>query len=533
VPATETWSASTAFARAWPALPAIGVLIVLLLLLGFNDGGYFPSTFVAAGAAAFLALAVLLVASPARPRLSTNALLALAALAAFAAWIGLSSQWSTAPDTPLLDMQRAMLYLAIFGLALVAADSRRHARLLVWSVLVAIIVIVIAGLLSRLQPDIVRGTTDPFTKAGYRLGYPLEYWNTFGALASIGAVLALGLAADRRSTSILRAAAAGAATPLSVAMYFSLSRGAWLALFLGVVVLVALAPNRGALLISLALVGAAVAVLVLRLRAYPALVTDPAAGTGQAAQGNAFTRELLLVSLAVMIAQGLLAEERIAPGLRRHARALRRPALIGLGAIIAVAALGGYALQGTKAEGTVTGALKDTTAWIDHQWDDFLQTTSESGGAGTRRLLSAKGARSAGYRVAIDGFEAHPLRGEGAGSFEVRWMQTRELDVKVRDAHSLPLETLGELGAVGLLLLLGFFATVAAGARRCLKGSGAIRPAEAAAVTAAFVVWLGHASVDWDWEMPALTATALVLSAALFQRGRERRRSSRASAASA
>jgi hypothetical protein len=53
-------------------------------------------------------------------------------------------------------------------------------------------------------------------------------------------------------------------------------------------------------------------------------------------------------------------------------------------------------------------------------------------------------------------------------------------------------------------------------------------------VTAAFAVWLGHACVDWDWEMPALTGTAIVLSAALFQRGRRRRsRSHRVAAGSA
>lgn len=520
-------------ARAWPALPAIGVVVVILVALAFSEGGYFPSTFVAAAGAAFLALAVLLVANPARERFSTNALLALGTLAAFAAWIGLSSAWSTAADTPLLDMQRAMLYLALFALGLVAADSRRHARLLVWSVLVAILVIVGAGLLSRLQPDIVTGTTDPLLKVFYRLGYPMEYWNTYGAMASIGAILALGLAADSRSTSVLRAGAAGAATLLSVAMYFSLSRGAWLALIFGVVVLLALAPNRGALLVSLALVGGALAFFVIRLRAFPALVTDPAAGSGQAVQGNAFTRDVVFISVLVMVAQGLFAEERIAPELRRHARTLRKPALIGLAGLVCIVALGGYVIKGDKAEGKVTGAINDTTGWINRQWDDFLKPTGQ-GGAGTSRLLSAKGARSAGYGVAIDGFQAHPLRGEGAGSFEVRWIQTRDLDVKIRDAHSLPLETLGELGIIGLLLLLGFVGTVAAAARRGLQGRGAIRPAEAAAVSAAFVVWFGHASVDWDWEMPALTGMVLVLSATLFQRGRKKRRvRSRAPAAGA
>ena len=102
--------------------------------------------------------------------------------------------------------------------------------------------------------------------------------------------------------------------------------------------------------------------------------------------------------------------------------------------------------------------------------------------------------------------------------------------MKIRDAHSLPLETLSELGAVGMLLLLGFLGSVATAARRSIGGKGVIRPAEAAAVTAAFAVWLAHACVDWDWEMPVLTGTAMVLCAALFARGRRRRSRGRAPA---
>lgn len=78
-----------------------------------------------------------------------------------------------------------------------------------------------------------------------------------------------------------------------------------------------------------------------------------------------------------------------------------------------------------------------------------------------------------------------------------------------------------------MVLLLAFLGVVGAAARRTLAGKGAIRPAEAAAVVAAFVVWFGHASVDWDWEMPVLTGMAIVLSATLFQRGRRRRRARR------
>jgi len=516
-------SAATVFARAWPAVPAAAVAVLVLLRLAFDQGGYFPAAYTSAAAVAFIALAVLVLRPP-RRRLSTHALIAIGALAALACWIGLSRMWSVVPDVPLLDMKRAMLYLALFGLGLLAADSGRHARVLVWSVLGVIVAICAAGLLSRLQPDVVRSATDPSVAVFYRLDHPLGYWNAFGALASLGAVLALGLAADPRANAVLRAAGAGAALVLVVAMYLSLSRGAWLAMIVGTVVLVAIHPRRGALLLTLAIVAGTAAIAVLRLRGYPALVTDPKAGSGQEAQGSAFTRELIGLVLAAVGAQAALALVRAPRLLESHVTALRRITLIGGAIVLVLVAGAGYAARGSEAEGGVTAAVHDTTDWLDRQWQDFLNPTANaSEGTGAARLITAKGARSDLYRVAIDGFEAQPLTGGGAGSFEVRYARDRDVDVKSRDAHSLPLETLSELGVVGLLALLGFVGAVAAAARRSLVGKGVIRPAEAAAVTSAFAVWFAHAGVDWDWEMPVLTGTAIVLSATLFQRGRRRR----------
>ncbi|MBA3748540.1 MAG: O-antigen ligase family protein [Solirubrobacterales bacterium] len=516
--ARDDWTTLT---RAWPALPATAVIVFVLLRLAFDQGGYFPAAYTAAGAIAFISLAVL-VLRPSQERFSTHALIALASLAAFACWTGLSRTWSVVPDVPVLDMQRAMLYVALFGLGLLAADSGRNARLLVWCVLGVVVVLVGAGLLSRLQPDVVQSTIDPFVAPFYRLDHPFGYWNAFGALASIGAVLAIGLAADTRGSVILRGAAAGAAVMLVVAMYLSLSRGGWLALILGLVVLVAIAPKRGSLLLALVIAGGAAVVAILRLGGYPALVLDPKTGSGQAAQGNAFTRELVGLVLLAVVAQAALTRVRVSSLLEQQMRTVVRFALIGGGILVVVVALAGYVAKGDQAEGRVTTAVDDATGWLDRQWQDFLNPAL-SPGAGTARLVSAKGARSDGYRVAIDGFEASPLIGGGAGSFEVRYARDRDIDVKIRDAHSLPLETLSELGVVGMLLLLGFLGAVAAAARRTIVGKGALRPAEGAAVTGAFVVWLGHASVDWDWEMPALTGAAVVLSAALFQRGRRRR----------
>jgi O-antigen ligase len=51
-------------------------------------------------------------------------------------------------------------------------------------------------------------------------------------------------------------------------------------------------------------------------------------------------------------------------------------------------------------------------------------------------------------------WQDNPVLGEGAGTYEQYWNEHRPIDHKVRDAHSLYLETLGELGPIGLALLL-------------------------------------------------------------------------------
>src|SRR5262249_48694359 len=83
------------------------------------------------------------------------------------------------------------------------------------------------------------------------------------------------------------------------------------------------------------------------------------------------------------------------------------------------------------------------------------------------------------------------------------WYRHRRVAVGVQDAHSLYLETLAELGAVGLALLLFALATpvrAAVAARR--------RPYVAGAF-GAFAAFAAHAAVDWDWELPAVTLAGL------------------------
>ncbi len=88
----------------------------------------------------------------------------------------------------------------------------------------------------------------------------------------------------------------------------------------------------------------------------------------------------------------------------------------------------------------------------------------------------------------------------------------RTIPESVRDVHSLELEMAAELGLVGLLALALLVGGIGATALRGLR----TRPALAAGPAAALVVWFLHASIDWDWQLPAVSLPAIALAGALI-----------------
>jgi len=504
-------------ARGPAAVSAAAVAAALGVVggLAFDAGGYFPTGYLEGGAVALAALGALLAVHLPRYALSTHALAGLGALSLLAAWTGLSAAWSPAPDAALADLQRDLLYVALFGLGLVAVGSGRHAVAIGRVVLAVIVVIVGAGLLSRFAPGIVHGdagTSSPPTLTNNRLAYPLSYWNAYGALAAIGVVLAAGMGSDPRAPVAVRALCAAAVVPLAVAVYLSLSRGTWLALMVGAVVLVALGAHRGSLLVTVAIAGTAATLAVV------------AAPRGIAADAG-YLGQLALLTGAAGAAIAVVAAGRASPLIMQALRRVFRPLLAVTGALALAVAFVGYVVKADAVEGRSDRALRSASHFVSRQWQDFLRPTTGVQ-EGRARLTSAKGTRSDLYRVAFDGFEANPLRGDGAGGFTVRWMAHRRVYEAVRNAHSLELETLGELGAVGGLLLLGFLVTLGWAAVRSRVRPGAVPRSHAAAVGAACAVWVAHSAVDWDWQMPALTGCVLVLAATLYPVGTTRRRRS-------
>ena len=92
------------------------------------------------------------------------------------------------------------------------------------------------------------------------------------------------------------------------------------------------------------------------------------------------------------------------------------------------------------------------------------------------------------------------------------WLRYRHERSYAVDAHSLPLQTLAELGLVGLAFLLAMLAGIVDAARRALARAREL----AAGPVAALVVYLAHSPLDWDWQMPALTLLAVLLAGVLI-----------------
>jgi len=103
-----------------------------------------------------------------------------------------------------------------------------------------------------------------------------------------------------------------------------------------------------------------------------------------------------------------------------------------------------------------------------------------------------------------------PLKGTGAGTFEFVWNRDARRSYFVRDAHSLYIESLGELGLPGALLVVAALGALLAGAvRAALAETEAAGRGAAAGCCAALLVFCVTAGVDWMWESTAVAVMAL------------------------
>ncbi len=483
----------------WPWVLGFG----LTVYLGLKGGGFDPLVDDQVGIAAWWVLLFAAgVAALPRLRLGPLAWLGFGLLAGFVIWTGLSLTWTESTEKTAADLARVATYLGVFGLALGSRDSKSASRMLA-AVATGIAVVSLVGLLSRLHPawfPEAEQTAQFLTSGEERLSYPLNYWNGLAALIAIGLPLMLQLA-TKAGRIALRALAAAAMPAMILAIYFTLSRGGIAAAAIALAIYLALAHDRIPKLLTLALVGAGGAVLILLAHRRPDLVHGHMNATAHS-QGNEMIFIVIAVAALVGLAQAaiaLLGERTERP---RWSRVSPRQAGIATASVAALVVIGLIA---------VNAPHRVSTAWSDFK-------RYESGAVeGTERLGSVAGeSRYQFWSSAVREFKHDPLTGTGSGTFQVWWTRDGDIAESVVDTHSLYLQTAGELGLIGLLALLGLLGlNLFAGGRATLRSAGDRRSMLAAIGAATLVFWL-TSIFDWMWKLPVIPIVTLLLLAVLL-----------------
>jgi O-Antigen ligase len=484
----------------WGSVAAWAVPFGLVAYLGLKGGGYDPLVHDQVGIAIWwvLLLGALVGALPRRSP-GTIAWAALGLLAAFVGWTALSLSWTESSGKTAAELALVATYLGAFGLVLFSRRGGDGPQLL-GAVAAGIVLVALVGLLSRLHPAWFpeAAETGRILEDPERLSYPLNYWNGVAALIAIGLPLVLQVATTAKAV-VLRALAAAALPALALTVFFTLSRGGIAAGAVALAVFFALTSDRLPKLLTLALAGGGGAILIAAADRRDAL-QEGLLGAAAREQGD----ELLAIAIVVCLAVGL-AQAAISVALadgrrpewthpsRRHSLALTAAAAIAV--LVAAVAVD---LPGRAADG----------------WDEFKEGGGP--GAGTERLGSVAGQnRYQFWSAAVRQNETEPVTGTGSGTFEFWWARDGDSAETVRDAHSLYMQTLGELGIVGLALLAAFLATILIGGGRALLRAGSQERPQYAAALAGSVAFCLTAVVDWMWQIPVLPVALLSLATVL------------------
>lgn len=480
-------------------LAAFGAVVAV----GGTQGGYFPNSWGPSAMAMVLLVAAWLVLGARTDAGRGDAALVIG-FSLVAAWIALSISWSSAPTQSILEVQRVAVLVAGVAAVLVLAIRSTYADVGL-AIAAGISVLSCYALATRLFPDQL-GSYNPI--AGYRLSEPLGYWNGLGILAAIGFVLSAGVAVDARALW-RRLPAAVSLVALAPTLYFTFSRGAWIALGFGVASMLILSSRRVETLAQVLVLTPLPLLGVLAASRSRALTRTDEVLESAVTDGRRLTVTLILLA----VAQAALAvavtrardRVRLSDGARRTAGALCLLALVaGLGAV----------------------TIQYGAPWsvADRAWSAFKQPPAAVSGDASdlnNRLFNFSGSgRIDLWRSAVSTARSNPVLGVGAGAHERFWQQDPRWTFIARDAHSLYLETLAELGPVGLALILGLLAVPLVA---CIA---ARREPVVPAAFGALVAYAVHAGVDWDWELPVVTLAAFLAgSVAIISRrpGRIRR----------
>jgi O-antigen ligase len=457
-------------------------------------------------------------------------------LLAFTALTALSTIWSVQPDDTFRDAGRMLAYSGVFAAAVVLARvlPGRWPALLGGLTLAAAVVCGYA-LLTKVFP----GQLDAGDVYA-RLRAPYSYWNAIGLTAAMGMVGCMWLGARRDGHALLRALAYPGMGVMVVTLLLAYSRGALLAVALGLVLWLCVVPLRLRGAAVLLAGGCAAAVVVAWDFSTHALSSESVALGERVSAGHQLG--VLLVAMIVLLAITGVAigfwTDRRAPTQRTRRRA--GAVLLAIPLIALVALLGG-----------LTVSHRGLTGTISHAFDSITSTTAKVPNT-PGRLTAVSSVRAQYWKQALEVFDAHPVLGVGAEGYATARLRYSTQALDVRNAHGFIVQTLADLGLVGLLLslmLLTAWMTAAGRAthpfnrhwtggrallgrggralprwRRLRAPSGRAAPYSAERIgmlsmLVVVVVFGLHSLIDWTWYIPGDAVVALLCAGWLAGRG--------------
>jgi hypothetical protein len=444
---------------------------------------------------------------------------------AFTGLTGLSVVWSVAPDASWQDAGRMLAYSGIFAAAAALAWVAPAAwRSLLGGIVLAAVVVCGYALLTKVIPDQL-DANDIWA----RLQEPYGYWNAIGLTAAMGAIGCLWLGARRAGHAVLNALAYPAMGLMIVTLMLAYSRGALAALALGVLAWMCLVPLRlrGARVLIVGLLGAAPVVAWDFSR--HALSSDGVALAARTTAGHqlgVLLAAMLIVLALVGTAIGFFGDRRAPGASTRRAAGIALAALLVL---VVLALVGGLALSKRGLTGTISHDLSSLT-------NPNAPVPKNTPG----RLTAIGSVRARYWNEALEIFQAHPALGAGAAGYETARLRYRTQPLDVRQAHGYIVQTLADLGIVGLLITLALLVAWMAAAGRpthpfnrrwTLQRSPpslgwrhapvAYTPERIGLLSAlcVVVVFGVHSFADWTWYVPGNACVALLCAGWLAGRG--------------
>jgi hypothetical protein len=456
-------------------------------------------------------------------------------LVAFTALTALSVIWSVQPDDSFKDAGRMLAYSAFFGasVALVRALPSRWPAVLGGVTLTAVVVCGYALLTKTFPEQFDAG--DIYA----RLRAPYSYWNAIGLTAAMGAICCMWLGARRAGHALLSALAYPTMGLMIVTLLLAYSRGALVALALGVALWLCIVPLRlrgAAVLLAGTLAGGAVVAWDFSTHALSSDNIGLGARSSAGHQLGVLLAAMLAVLMLVGLAVGFYTGKR-APSMRTRRRA--GALLLSMLALLAFAFVGALAASHRGLTGTISHAAHSLT-------DPNARVPNTPG-----RLTAVASVRARYWDEALKVFKAHPVLGAGAEGYATAHLRYSTAPIEARHAHGYIVQTLADLGLVGLALTLALlFAWMAAAGRSThpfnrrwtMVADGTRRRPPARPVWKALprqhaqatytperigmlsmlclvFVFGVHSLADWTWYVPGDACVALLCAGWLAGRG--------------